>query len=317
MNQPSVLFIVLLTFNSLTYGAQAASAEGQKVLPEVDGVSLRSEGSLYWLQYDEDVTSLWPKLKDFWANEGIELKKEQPQLGFMETEWTKDLLVDKLLSILLSDQAPARRERFRLRVERLPEDNGTRVFINHSAYGILFDEEAVYTGYLPASPELELEMLSRLALYSGADQSKITQAVSSFAVVGLQAVKISDNLYEIRVPGSKSFVHKKLTRELDRMNADTSTNADGIVIATFNEAPLLGLSDNTYWEIDENSDLEETGFSRQVTNDDKPLHIVYQITLSEDKSSTVVGVSNQPGNTDDGEGLAEFSRSLARSLQGK
>ncbi|GMR01284.1 MAG: hypothetical protein BMS9Abin19_0653 [Gammaproteobacteria bacterium] len=317
MNQPGVLFIVLLTFNSLAYGAQAASAEEQKVLPEVDGVSLRSEGSLYWLQYDEDVASLWPKLKDFWANEGIGLNKEQPQLGFMETEWTKDLVVDKLLSILLSDQAPVRRERFRLRVERLPEDNGTRVFINHSAYGILFDEEAVYTGYLPASPELELEMLSRLALYSGADQSTIKQSVSAFAVAKLQAEEISDTQYRIQIPGSKTFVHKKLLRVLDRMNADASIKADGSVVATFNKAPDLGISDDEEWGIDDNSDLEATGFSDRVVNDDGPLHIVYLLTLDEEKASTVVSISSQPGNSDGGDGLAGFSRSVARNLQGK
>jgi len=312
-----ILFAVFLAFGSVIYNAQAASTEDKKVLPKLDGVSLQSEGSLYWLQFDEDASSLWSTLIDFWANEGITLKKEQPQLGFMETEWTKDLLVDRFLSILLSDQAPERRERFRLRVERLPDNSGTRVFINHSAYGILFDEEATYTGYLPASSELELEMLSRLALYSGADQSKITQAVSSFAVAELQAEKINDNLYEISVPGSVDFVQKKLLRVLDRMNADTSTEADGVVIATFDEAPLLGVSDDAHWGIDDSSDLEEIGFPDQATNDDKPLHIVYQMTLRKEKASTVVAVSAQKGNSDGGNGLFKFSRALARNLQGK
>jgi NlpB/DapX lipoprotein len=316
MYQFRFFFAVFLAFSSVAYSVQVTSAEDEKVLPKLDGVSLQSEGSLYWLQFDEDADSLWSTLVDFWANEGITLKKEQPQLGYMETEWTKDLLVDRFLSVLLSDQAPERRERFRLRVERLPDNSGARVFINHSAYGILFDEEAVYTGYLPASSELELEMLSRLALYSGADQSKITQAVSSFAVADLQAEKINDNLYEIRVPGSVDFVQKKLLRALDRMNADTSTKADAVV-ATFNEKPVLGVSDDAHWGIDDSSDLEETGFPDQDVDDGKPAHIVYQMTLSKDKASAVVAVSAQPGNSDDGNGLFKFSRALARDLQGK
>ncbi len=312
MRRFNLLFFVLLVFSSTAYGVQQ-----EKVLPETKGVSLQSEGALYWLQFDENVDSLWPKLKDFWANEGIALEKEQPQLGFIETEWTKDLLVDKLLSILLSDQAPERRERFRLRVERLPENNGSRVFINHSAYGILLDGEVTYTGYLSASSDLELEMLSRLALYSGADQTQITQAVSSFAVEELQAEKINDKLYQIRVPGSKTFVHKKLFRVLDRMNADVGVKADGIVAVTFNEVPSLGVSDDAGWGIDDSSDLEETGFSDQMVNSDKPTHIVYHITLTEDKTNTIVAVSSQKENSDDGYGLAKFSRSLTRDLQGK
>ncbi len=315
MNKKSIVFFVLLMFGGVTYGAQNSGAE--VVLPALDGVSLQSEGSLYWLQFDADADTLWPKLKDFWANEGIALEKEQPQLGYIETEWSKDLLVDKLLSILLSDQAPERRERFRLRVERLPDHKGTRVFINHSAYGILFDEEAVYTGYLPASPELELEMLSRLALYSGADQSTIKQSVSAFAVAKLQAEKVSDTQYQIQLPGSKTFVHKKLLRVLDRMNADVSIKADDSVVATFNKAPDLGVSDDEEWEIDDNSDLEASGFPDRLVNDDEPLHIVYLLTLDEGKASTVVNVRSQPGNSDDGDGLAGFSRSLARNLQAK
>lgn len=315
MNQKSIFFIALLIFSCVAYGAQDSGAE--VVLPPVDGVSLQSEGSLYWLQFEADADTLWPKLKNFWANEGIALEKEQPQLGFMETEWSKDLRVDKLLSILLSDQAPERRERFRLRVERLPDNKGTRVFINHSAYGILFDEEAVYSGYLPASPELELEMLSRLALYSGADQSTIKQSVSAFAVAKLQAEEISDTQYRIQTLGSKTFVHKKLLRVLDQMNADVSIKADGSVVATFNTAPDLGVSDDEEWDIDDNSDLEASGFPDRAVNDDRPLHIVYLLALDEEKASTVVNVSSQPGNSDDGDGLAEFSRSLARDLQGK
>ncbi len=312
-----VLFIVLLTFNSVFYAAQAGSANKDRVLPEINGVSLQSAGSLYWLQFNENADSLWPKFKNFWANEGMTLKKEMPQLGFMETEWTVDLQTDKLLSILLSDQAPERRERFRLRLERLPDNKGTRVFINHSAYGILFDEEAVYTGYLPASPELEVEMLSRLALYSGANQSKITQVVSAFTVTKLEAEKISDNLYQIRVPGSSDFVHKKLLRVLDRMNADIKTGANGTIIATFGKLPTLAAADDEGWEIDDNSDLEESGFPEQITRDNKPQHISYHITLSENKATTLVGISGQAGNTDDGAGFAKFSRSLARDLQVK
>jgi len=165
MSKLHLLFLAIVTYNSIAYANQAAL----QVLPETDGVTIESRGSLYWLHFDADADSLWPTLKNFWATEGIALKQVQPKLGFMETEWTKDMETNTLLTILLSDQAPVRRERFRLRLERLPDNKGTRVFINHSGYGILFQEEAVYTGYLTPSPELEIEMLTRLALYSGAD----------------------------------------------------------------------------------------------------------------------------------------------------
>ncbi len=98
-----------------------------------------------WLHFDADADSLWKKLKNFWASEGIALKQAQPELGFMETEWTKDMETNPLLTILLSDQAPVRRERFRLRLERLPDNKGTRVFINHSGYGISCLKKRLFT----------------------------------------------------------------------------------------------------------------------------------------------------------------------------
>ena len=201
MYKTAILFLALIS------GSTMLCAE-PKVAPAVNGVELQSEGSLYWLQFTKDADALWPMLKNFWSNEGITLKKENPVLGFMETDWTKDLLVERVLSILLSDQAPKRRERFRLRVERLPDNKGTRVFINHSAYGILFDEEATYTGYLPPSPQLEIEMLSRLARYSGASDEQADQMVSSFSVHELKAEMINADRYNISVPGSLDFVRK-------------------------------------------------------------------------------------------------------------
>ncbi len=303
---------------ALISGSTALCAE-PVVAPAVDGVELRSEGSLYWLQFNKDADALWPVLKNFWSNEGITLKKEKPSLGYMETDWTKDLLVERLLSIMLSDQAPDRRERFRLRVERLPDNQGTRVFINHSAYGILLDEEATYTGYLPASPQLEIEMLSRLALYSGASEEQADQMVSSFSVHELKAKRINADRYDISVPGSIDFVRKKLIRLLDRMNAEIDTESGSKLVANFAETPEL-VDENAGWDIDDNSDLEESGFgdySSAGFNKDQPVKLAYQFDLNEKKSSVVISISSAPDNSDKGMGLSRFSQTVAKKLQAK
>jgi len=312
MYKTAILFLTLIC------GVATLNA-APVVAPVVDGVELRSEGSLYWLQFDKDADTLWPILKNFWSNEGITLKKEQPALGYMETDWTKDLLVERLLSVLLSDQAPQRKERFRLRVERLPDNQGTRVFINHSAYGIMFDEEAVYTGYLPASPALEIEMLSRLALYSGASEEQADQMVSSFSVHELKAERINADLYEISVPGSMDFVRKKLIRVLDRMDAQVDTQTAGKLVADFAKQPEL-IDDNAGWDIDDSSDLEESGFGDYIpTNSDKNKadKLAYLFDLREDKSSVVIRIRSAPDNTDKGMGLTRFSQTIAKKLQVK
>ncbi len=312
------MYKTAILFLALMIGSTALNAES-KVAPAVDGVTLRSEGSLYWLQFDKDAGALWPMLKNFWSNEGITLKKEEPLLGYMETDWSKDLPTERLLSILLSDQAPERRERFRLRVERLPDGQGTRVFINHSAYGIMIDEEAVYTGYLPASPQLEIEMLSRLALYSGASAEQADQMVSAFTVAELKAERITADRYDIDMPGSLDFVRNKLIRVLDRMDAEVVTESAHRLIAIFSKTPEL-IDENAGWDIDDSSDLEETGFgdyiqSASATNQQEKL--AYEFDLSEKNARVIISVSSAPDNSDKGFGLSQFSQTIAKKLQSK
>ena len=312
------MYKTVVLFLALVMGSATLCAE-PKVAPSTDGVELRSEGSLYWLQFDEDADALWPTLKNFWSNEGITLKKEQPLLGYMETDWTKDLLTERLLSIILSDQAPERRERFRLRVERLPDNQGTRVFINHSAYGIMMDEEATYTGYLPASPQLEIEMLSRLALYSGASEEQADQMVSSFSVAELKAERINADRYDISMPGSLDFVRNKLIRVLDRMDAEVTTEKAGQLVATFDKTPELE-DENAGWDIDDSSDLEESGFGDYISgpaNKNQPQNLAYQFDLTAENNRVVISVRSAPDNSDKGFGLSQFSQTIAKKLQAK
>lgn len=312
------MYKTAILFLALIISSTALNAE-QKVAVAADGVELRSEGSLYWLQFDEDPDTLWPMLKNFWSNEGITLKKEEPLLGYMETDWTRDLLTERLLSIVLSDQAPERRERFRLRVERLPDNQGTRVFINHSAYGIMMDEEATYTGYLPASPQLEIEMLSRLALFSGATEEQADRMVSSFSVAELKAERINAERYDISMPGSLDFVRNKLIRVLDRMNAGITTEKQTRLLATFDKTPEL-IDENAGWDIDDSSDLEESGFGDYITPPsakNQPENLAYHFELNEKNARVIISVRSAPDNADRGFGLSQFSQTIARKLQAK
>ncbi|MBE9567583.1 MAG: outer membrane protein assembly factor BamC [Proteobacteria bacterium] len=293
------------------------ASRSMTVAPAVNGVTLQSEGSLYWLQFDADADTLWPMLRDFWANEGIGLNQEEPQLGFIETDWSKDLVVEKYLSIILSDQAPTRRERFRLRVERSPEGKGTKVFINHSAYGILFDEEAVYSGYLPASPELELEMLSRLALYSGAGKGQVQQAVSSFASTSMEAERIDDLHYEIKIPGSMDFVRKNLIKALDRMNMTVSSQGEAISAQMAGAEIVNDVDENAGWDIDDNSDLEEEAFADFQSKKTADTISTYLLELKAKGSSVIIGITNHADNMEKAGGLNKFSKALARTLREK
>jgi len=323
---------VLLMISRSGYAAQQKTTV---VAPMVPGVSLESEGSLYWLHFAANVDSLWPMLKNFWAHEGIALKKVNPELGYMETKWITQGQKNPLLAALLSDQAPNRRERFRLRVERLPEADGTRVFIYHSAYGLLLNGDAVYTGYLPPSPQLEIEMLQRLALYSshyatsatasaGTPSVKpqatnpqvithpVTLPLASYHIEHLQAKVLSQHQYGIEVPGSVALVQKKLVRALDRMNINVVSKTEDTLLVKITPATQLNPNkDTTDWEIDEDSDLEAPPRPDTFTARD---NIRYWLVLVKKPASVIISIRGHEDNTDNGKGLAKFSRMLAKNL---
>jgi len=226
-------FSFLLISSLYSFSANSKETSEKSVIHPTTGIELKTQGSLYWLEFDADTSSLWPVLKEFWSTEGIELESEQPALGYMQTRWINDAsLSKKASSVLFSDSAPELRERFRLRVEPLPNNKGSRVFIHHTSYGILLDEEAVYTGYLPPSPQLEIEMLSRLALFTGADKNSIHQTVKRYQPTQFLASATKNNAYEIHIPGTARFVHDRLIQALDRMDIGTEITADGAIIAT-------------------------------------------------------------------------------------
>ena len=59
------------------------------ITPKFDGVRMVSYAGNSWLEVDNDVEHVWPRLLEFWEKEGIALAQERPLLGFMETEWTE------------------------------------------------------------------------------------------------------------------------------------------------------------------------------------------------------------------------------------
>ena len=284
-------------------------------------VKFESDSFIYWLHFRQNPDQVWKLLKQFWEKEGIALDRKNRALGFMQTEWINDPDKDIFHSIFQSDKEPEFRERFRVRVEADADNNGSRVYIYHSSYGILFDEEAVYTGYLPPSPELEIEMLNRLAIFSGADKQKFRQSVRHYKPVKLKAVYIDQNQYEILMPGSITFVSKKLQGALDRLNLYFTLKANDHIIASSTDPSAL-IDKNIEkvreeWGIDDSSDLEDEGFdynpdeNRNQAEEENRADI-YSIHLSSNKSHTAIRISLQGDSNKDK--LKTFSDAVARNL---
>lgn len=166
--------------------AAAAQATTSNVAPNSAGdVKLERNGNDRWLHTSMPAEQVWPQLRAFWHERGMELVTDQPELGIMETNWAEnraklpqDFIRKTLGKVFDGLWSSGERDMYRTRVDRTP--NGTDIFITHRG------KEEVYTTTThdstawqdrPNDPTLEAEMLSRLMLKLGGKEGA-TQAVA-------------------------------------------------------------------------------------------------------------------------------------------
>ncbi|MCG8991979.1 outer membrane protein assembly factor BamC [Laribacter hongkongensis] len=169
-------------------GQQAAIRAGtaQVATAASDTVRLERAGGQRWLSVSgKSAEQLWPLVREFWQDNGFVLKRDEPQLGIMETDWAENRAkipqdgVRKLLATVGLDglYATPERDKFRTRFERSPNGN-VEIYISHRGMVESFTEGKNDTKWQPRAddPELEAEFLGRLMLALGVDETKAKQA---------------------------------------------------------------------------------------------------------------------------------------------
>ena len=177
------------TFSQYAQNEQArlsANSAGN-VLPQASGVSVMRDGDLRWLVVDKSPEEVYPKVIDFWGEQGFTIHSQDARAGLMETDWAENRakipegwIRSALGSIIEQVFDSGERERFRTRLERV---NGkTEIYISHqqmvetptpdgAAFKWVFGKE---------DPGLNAAMLARLMVFLGIDvdnaQAMVTQA---------------------------------------------------------------------------------------------------------------------------------------------
>ena len=156
------------------------------VLPPQPGITVGQDGDRRWLVVAAPPEQVWPRVREFWTSNGFNLKREDPTIGIMETDWMEnraDIPEDGIRRVLkrfldVAYSAPTR-DRFRVRLERSLDGQNTEIYLSHSGV-----EEVAVGGasasatntfiwqQRPPSPELEAEMLNRLTVYLGASERR-------------------------------------------------------------------------------------------------------------------------------------------------
>ena len=181
---------------SATYSAysnersgQARTTTAQDLLPQVDKMRVERSGTQRWLVVGGVPAKLWPEVKEFWQELGFLVNVEIPEAGIMETDWAEnrakipqDIIRGTLGKVFDSLYSTAERDKFRTRLEKGAEAGTVEIYISHRGmYEIFTNEGKSETKWQPrpADPELEAEMLRRLMVRLGVEESRAKTMVAA------------------------------------------------------------------------------------------------------------------------------------------
>ena len=189
--------------------------------PKFDGVRMVSYAGNSWIEIDNNVEKVWPRLLEFWEQEGFEMAQVRPMLGFMETDWTEPLGGEKgYFSSLFQKFQPDAKDKFRVRIERFDNDTKTRLYVAHTRIERVVSGEygdEFYWKTLPSNLEAEREIISRMAVFAGLDDAQSQALLENYRPY-TSLIKIdSTNTIALTMKGSMDFVWHRSMRALDRM----------------------------------------------------------------------------------------------------
>ncbi len=242
--------------------------------PKFDGVRMVSYAGNSWIEIDNNVEKVWPRLLEFWEQEGFEMAQVRPMLGFMETDWTEALGGEKgYFSSLFQKFQPDAKDKFRVRIERFDNDTKTRLYVAHTRIERVVSGEygdEFYWKTLPSNLEAEREIISRMAVFAGLDDAQSQALLENYRPYA-SLIKIdSTNTTALTMKGSMDFVWRRSMRALDRMRMqDIHEHKDSSTI-NFRVGKLY---DDALAIETEDDDLAESSWVMQLFtgSDDKEL----------------------------------------------
>ncbi len=171
------------TRQQVVYASQQAQLNAQGsgahqnalvVLPQGEVAKIVRDGNDRWIHVDLAPEMLWPVMQDFWTTVGLSLSRQDATTGVMETNWAEnraklpqDIIRGTLGRIVDLVYSTGERDQYRARIER-SATGGSDIFVTHRAMVEVVksmggDNETTVWQPGPSDPEMEAEMLTRLA----------------------------------------------------------------------------------------------------------------------------------------------------------
>ncbi|MCP5141896.1 MAG: outer membrane protein assembly factor BamC [Chromatiales bacterium] len=159
--------------------AQPGTVSRAAVLPKQDDIEVKRDGDKRWLVVSGTPEEVWPKMRDFWVENGWLIKTENPAIGVLETDWAENradisqgIVRNFLKGVLDSLYSAATRDKYRVRLEAGEQAGTTELFLTHRGIEEVSQGEQFVWQERAADPELEAAMLRRMMMYFGVEEER-------------------------------------------------------------------------------------------------------------------------------------------------
>ncbi|RBL80980.1 hypothetical protein DDE05_47685 [Streptomyces cavourensis] len=279
--------------------AQASSPKASNVLPGRQDMRVERDGDLRWLVVDRAPEDVFPRLVDFWTENGFTVASNNPAAGLIETDWAENRakipeswLRQALGAVLESAWDSGEREKFRTRVERV---NGhTEVYVSHRQMlekRVGGDGSQVQWQNGKEDPGLNAAMLARMMVYLGSDVDNARKLVQQAEAAPQKPAVQQD----VRAQGALLIVNESFDRAWRRVGVAL----DGGGFAVDDRDRSAGDYFVRYFDTDTGEKIDQPGFFSRIFSSDKKAEAPqYRIHLTASGDQTNVTVLDAKGERD-------------------
>lgn len=279
------------------------------VLPETVSAKVIRDGQTRYVHVTVPADRVWPVLQDFWPSVGLEIKTQNAQTGVMQTEWAenkanlpKDIIRATFGKIFDFVYDTGLRDQFRARMER-NEDGTTDIYITHKQMvEVLAGKDADNTIWQPgpSDPQLEAEMLSRLALKLETEFNPEIKSEAAQATAREEVVKQTQAVTDLINDADGKAVELVINEPFDRAWRRAGLAMDRAGFNLVDRDRSRGIYLISYLDSDyEAKKKAERGFFANMFNKDQPVEVPeYRIRLAESDGKTRVTVTGPDGKAD-------------------
>lgn len=295
-------------------GEEAAQTRSG-VLPKQTNIEVRRDGDKRWLVINAPPDEVWPKMRDFWLENGWLIKTENPEIGLLETDWAENRadiaegpIRDFFKGVLDSLYSASTRDKYRVRLEAGEKPGTTDLYLTQRGIEEVSQGEQFVWQERPSDPELEAAMLARMMVYFGVDQDRVDQEIASAKVRPPRAklIRGGDEIPTLMVQERLGRAWQLTGIALDRVGftvEDRDRDA-GVYFVRYDD-PLAGVEGKKSFL----SRLKFWG------SDAKPKETEYRIKLAADGAHTRVNVVDTNGAPDNSETGARILALLYEQLK--